>query len=49
VAIVISPLISLMKDQVDALKERGISAELINSTIDFSAQQNILNEISKNN
>ena len=48
-AIVISPLISLMKDQVDALRERGISAELINSTIDFSSQQNILNEISKNN
>ena len=47
--IVISPLISLMKDQVDALKERWISAELINSTIDFSTQQNILNEISKNN
>ena len=49
VAIVISPLISLMKDQVDALRERWIKAELINSTIDFNTQQNILNEISKNN
>jgi superfamily II DNA helicase RecQ len=38
-----------MKDQVDALRERGISAELINSTIDYGTQQNILNEISKNN
>jgi superfamily II DNA helicase RecQ len=38
-----------MKDQVDALRERGISAELINSTIDYTVQQNILNEISKNN
>ena len=49
VAIIISPLISLMKDQVDALRERWINAELINSTIDFASQQNILNEISKNN
>ena len=48
-AIIISPLISLMKDQVDALRDLWVKAELINSTISFGEQQNILNEISKNN
>ena len=37
--IVVSPLIALMKDQVDALQRRGISATLINSTLTPSEQQ----------
>ena len=42
VCIVISPLISLMKDQVDALKVNGIAAAFLNSTQPFEEQQKIL-------
>ncbi len=47
VAIVISPLISLMKDQVDKLNSLWIKTKLINSTISFAEQQEVLNELSK--
>lgn len=39
--IVISPLIALMKDQVDALRERGISAAFVNSQLDKRTLNNI--------
>ncbi|MBL9142194.1 MAG: RecQ family ATP-dependent DNA helicase [Verrucomicrobiaceae bacterium] len=38
VTVVVSPLIALMKDQVDALERRGIPATLINSSISGEEQ-----------
>jgi len=43
--IVVSPLIALMKDQVDALGRRGIPAALINSTLSQSEQQQSLQDV----
>jgi len=43
VTIVISPLIALMQDQVDALKKRKISAEYINSTVSKENREKRLN------
>ncbi len=42
-ALVVSPLISLMKDQVDALKECGVPAERLDSSLSPSEQQITLN------
>lgn len=43
--IVVSPLIALMKDQVDALVKRGISATLINSTLSPAEQNQRLEHV----
>ncbi len=40
--IVVSPLISLMKDQVDALEAAGVSAAAFNSSLDASEARSIL-------
>ena len=45
VAIVISPLIALMKDQVDALKGNGVAAAFYNSSQDQQTQQDILESL----
>ncbi len=43
--IVISPLISLMKDQVDALKQNGVNAAYLNSTLTPEEKVQILRDV----
>jgi len=44
-SIVISPLIALMKDQVDSLNKREEVAAFINSTMDFNESEQVLQKI----
>lgn len=44
-AVIISPLISLMKDQVDDLKELGIAAECLNSSLSPAVQFAVVEKI----
>lgn len=39
--LVVSPLIALMKDQVDALKSKGVRAAFINSSMSYSEIRNV--------
>lgn len=48
ICLVISPLISLMKDQVDSLIENGIDAGFINSSQDIETYTKTLREIKNN-
>jgi len=43
--IVVSPLIALMKDQVDAMQKLGIKAKLINSSLTSAEQSVVLDEM----
>lgn len=46
VTLVISPLISLMKDQVDNLNKKGIPAAFLNSTLDKAQEREIYRKLS---
>ena len=48
VTIVVSPLIALMKDQVDALKVSGIKAAFLNSTQSIAEQAYIIQQLKGN-
>ncbi|MFT4974615.1 MAG: ATP-dependent DNA helicase RecQ [Myxococcota bacterium] len=43
--LVVSPLLSLMKDQVDGLVEKGIRATFINSTLSSAERRNRIKEV----
>lgn len=45
ITIVVSPLISLMKDQVDSIKDIGIKAEYINSSLSNSEMLSIVDKL----
>jgi ATP-dependent DNA helicase RecQ len=44
-AIVVSPLISLMKDQVDALQANGVNAAMYNSNLDAAEARSVLERL----
>jgi len=45
ICIVISPLISLMKDQVDTLQACGVTAAYLNSSLSYQQQNDIINSL----
>ncbi|HEX4051836.1 MAG TPA: DNA helicase RecQ [Steroidobacteraceae bacterium] len=44
-AVVVSPLIALMQDQVAALREAGVRAASLNSAMDWAAQQTVERQV----
>ena len=48
ITIIISPLISLMKDQVDTLKEMGVASTYINSSLSSNEINTIMEEVKEN-
>ncbi|AFV23597.1 ATP-dependent DNA helicase RecQ [Methanolobus psychrophilus R15] len=46
--VVISPLISLMKDQVDSLRANGVNAAFLNSTQNYTESRKICDDIATN-
>ncbi len=47
VGIVISPLIALMQDQVDALKQLGVSAAFLNSSLDAETAREVTQQLQR--
>lgn len=45
VTLVISPLIALMKDQIDALERRGVEARRLDSTLDADAYARVMSDV----
>jgi len=45
--VVVSPLIALMKDQVDALRLNGIAAAYLNSSLSFPEQDEIISRLKR--
>jgi len=45
VAVIISPLIALMQDQVEALRQNGVRAELLNSSLEREAAQGVYRKV----
>ncbi|MDO8988848.1 MAG: DNA helicase RecQ [Sideroxyarcus sp.] len=47
VGIIVSPLIALMQDQVDALKQLGVSAAFLNSSLEADAAREVLRQLQR--
>jgi ATP-dependent DNA helicase RecQ len=45
VGVVISPLIALMHDQVDALSQLGVKAAFLNSTLDYETERSVEDQL----